>query len=192
MQKENILFIDTTNNFCYVALYKATKLVNSFKIKVNKNVTDIIVDCINKLLIKSKIKPEVLTHLYVNVGPGSFTGCKVGVIIAKVWRIVYPKTRIFVCNSLLLQTKTKPAISIIDAKSNKLYLAVYGKSKIDIKPTCINASDLDKYLSKYRKYKIYRDQVGSMYANFKIHCKNFVEVKSLAKLEPLYLKHPVK
>ncbi len=190
--KNYSLFIDTTNNFCYVALYEATVLKNSIKLKVNKNVTDLIVDSINKLLIKSKVAKSALTHMCVNIGPGSFTGDKVGVIVVKAWKLVYPKIKIKVINSLLLQVKQLPAVSIIDAKSNKLYLAVYSKKKIEVKPCCIQADDLDKYLSKYKNYKVYKNQVDSMYANYKIHLKDFKEIKSLKELEPLYLKHPVK
>ena len=83
MKKEYSLFIDTTNNFCYVALYQATHLVKDTTLKVDKNVTDLIVDSINKLLIKAKIAKSALTHMCVNIGPGSFTGDKVGVIVAK-------------------------------------------------------------------------------------------------------------
>lgn len=190
--KNYSLFIDTTNNFCYVALYEATVLKNSIKLKVDKNVTDLIVDAINKLLIKSKVANSALTHMCVNIGPGSFTGDKVGVIVAKAWKLVYPKIKIKVINSLLLQVKQLPAISIIDAKSNKFYLAVYSKTKTEVKPCCIQADVLDKYLSKYKNYKVYKNQVDSMYAKYKIHLKDFKEVKSLKDLEPLYLKHPVK
>lgn len=192
MKKEYSLFIDTTNNFCYVALYQATHLVKDTKLKVDKNVTNLIVDSINKLLIKAKIAKSALTHMCVNIGPGSFTGDKVGVIVAKAWKLIYPKLCIKTISSLLLQVKKRPAISIINAKSKKLYLAVYGKNKVDIKPCCIDEDKLNKYLSKYKKYQIYRDQVDTMYHNYVAHINDFKEVKSLDDLEPLYLKHPVK
>jgi tRNA A37 threonylcarbamoyladenosine modification protein TsaB len=67
-----------------------------------------------------------LHAIYLNVGPGSFTGNKVGIIIAKTIKLVYPKIIIKIINSLLLQTTdNKSYISIIDAKSNKSYVAVY-------------------------------------------------------------------
>lgn len=192
MSKNYTLFIDTTNNYCYVALYKATNMVGFISLKVDKNVTDLIVDSINKLLISKKVDKLALTHMCVNIGPGSFTGDKVGVIVAKAWKLVNPKLKISVINSLLLQVKNRPAISIIDAKSNKLYLAVYGKNKVDVKPCCIEASSLDKYLKKYKNYNVYQDLVDEMDQNYLIHINDFKEIKSLDDLEPLYLKHPIK
>ncbi|MCQ2956719.1 MAG: hypothetical protein MJ233_02510 [Mycoplasmoidaceae bacterium] len=83
MRKNCTLFIDTTNNYCYLAVSYSCRILNQVKLPVNKNVTDIIVPSINNLLLKAKIKFSDLTHMCVNIGPGSFTGDKVGVTVAK-------------------------------------------------------------------------------------------------------------
>lgn len=191
MKTNYTLFIDTTNNFCYIGLYKSNDLLDYFRLQVNKNVTDIIVDSINKLLINNKVKNEQLTHMCVNVGPGSFTGVKVGVIVAKTWKMWNPKIKISTINSLLLQTTVRPSISVIDAKSKKLYFAIYDKTKVLVKPCLIDASELDKYTKKYKKFTLVQDKIDDMYSNFLLHKKDFKEVKNIDKLEPLYLKNPV-
>ncbi len=187
-----ILFIDTTSNFCYLAIYNDKKLLLYNSIKVNKNVTDIVVDSIGNLLKKQKMSFAQLHAIYLNVGPGSFTGNKVGIIIAKTIKLVYPKIMIKIINSLLLQTiDNKSYISIIDAKSNKSYVAVYKGFKILVSPTIIDNPDLLILYKKYKGFKIIQDRVDYMYKNFVIHFDHFKVVKDITKLEPLYLKQPV-
>ncbi|MCQ2956718.1 MAG: hypothetical protein MJ233_02505 [Mycoplasmoidaceae bacterium] len=103
-----------------------------------------------------------------------------------------PRLTIVTINSLLLQTKdAKPScISVIDAKSNKLYLAVYKNGKEIVAPKLINASDLNKYEKKY-KLPVVKDQTDTMYDNFLLHAKDFEVIQDIKYLEPLYLKNPV-
>lgn len=192
MKKNYTLFIDTTNNYCYIAIGCGCKILREAKLRVNKNVTDVIVPNINTILIEAKVPKSQVTHMCVNIGPGSFTGDKVGVTVAKAWKLFNSKIQIITTNSLLLQTKQeKPnCISVIDAKSNKLYLAVYKTGKEIVKPTLINASDLGKYKSKY-KLPIIKDQTDNMYDNFLLHIKDCNKIQDIKYLEPLYLKNPV-
>ncbi|MCQ2748277.1 MAG: tRNA (adenosine(37)-N6)-threonylcarbamoyltransferase complex dimerization subunit type 1 TsaB [Mycoplasmoidaceae bacterium] len=187
------MLIDTTNNFCYIGLSNGMKVIKEVKLPVNKNVTDIIADAIFDLLAKAKIKPINVNKLVVNIGPGSFTGDKVGVNVVKAWKIFNSKVEIMTINSLLLQTKqVKPnCISVIDAKSNKLYLAVYKNGKEHVKPKLIAKNELNKYLKKYSSLKLVRNKTDYMYDNFLLHKNNFKKVQDIKYLEPLYLKNPV-
>lgn len=187
-----ILFIDSTNNFCYLAIYDNKKILLDYSIHVNKNVTDIIVEQIDNLLKKMQMSFAMLDAIYLDIGPGSFTGVKVGVIIAKTIKLIYPKINIKIISSLLLQTpNNKPYISIIDAKSNKSYIAVYDKSKPLLKPTILNNENLTIFYKKYEKFEIIQDEVNYMYKNFVTHFNHFQKITNIDELEPLYLKQPV-
>jgi len=190
MSKSYSLYIDTTNNYCYAAIYQTKTLINSIKLKVDKNVTDIVVSAIDDLLKQNNVAKEDVDKIFLNIGPGTFTGVKVGVIVAKVWKIVYPDVKIYTSNSLLLQSKELPAVSVIDAKSNKLYIAVYAKDKTILEPTLIDVDQLNNYTG-LDVHKIYRDNVDEMYDNFLLHYDKFELVKDIDKLEPIYLKDPV-
>ena len=77
------LFLDTTNNYCYIVIYLHDKKIAEIKLKVNKNVTDLITVAIKSLFAKAKLGYEDISNIYLNIGPGSFAGIKVGVVIAK-------------------------------------------------------------------------------------------------------------
>ena len=184
------LFIDTCNKFCYVAIYQMKKKIDEIKLITNKNVTDLIIVSIKKLIIKNKIKFEKINAIYVNIGPGSFTGEKVGVVICKAWAIVFPKTKIYTINSLELQIISLPAISIIDAKSNKYYLAVYDFEKTIIKPCIVDQTTKNYLVKKYEKFNYYFEKFSNGYKFF-LQKKNRFKLANINKLEPLYLKKPI-
>lgn len=77
------LFIDTTQNFCNLALINnKNQILDTYQELTNNNMTDIVVEKINYMLNKNKITKSMIDSIYLLIGPGSFTGCRVGYIIA--------------------------------------------------------------------------------------------------------------
>jgi tRNA A37 threonylcarbamoyladenosine modification protein TsaB len=76
------LFIDTTQKKCNLAIFN-NKIIDYISILTNNNLTDLVIEEINKLLKKNKINIKNITSLYLTIGPGSFTGVRIGCIIAK-------------------------------------------------------------------------------------------------------------
>ena len=184
------LFVDTCNKYCYVAIYNTTRKIDEIKLITNKNVTDLITISIKKLITKNKVKFEKIVAIYLNIGPGSFTGEKVGVVICKAWSIVFPKIKIYTINSLYLQAITLPAISIIGAKSNKYYLAIYDLKKTIIKPCLVDQKTKNNLVKKYKNFNYYFEDFGNGYNSF-LQKKNKFKLTNIDKLEPLYLKNPI-
>lgn len=50
--------------------------------KIDSNKTQIILPMIDEILKKHKVKPENLSGIQINTGPGSFTGLRIGLAIA--------------------------------------------------------------------------------------------------------------
>jgi len=79
--KAYVLGIDTTENETAIGL--AGDSVYEIKTWVSfRNQSKELLPNIDKLLSKNKLKPEQLKWVVVNLGPGSFTGLRVGVTVA--------------------------------------------------------------------------------------------------------------
>ena len=190
MNKLCQLFIDTTANFCYVGIYNLKNKIDEIKIKVNKNVTDIIVESIWSLLEKNSLTYENINELYLNIGPGSFTGVRVGVLIAKAWSNINQTINIFAIDSLLLQTTVNNSISIIDAKSNKSYLAIYQNFKPIQAPNIYNNVDIRQIIANHKELIVFENQTDKSYDNFIFHKNHFKPIR-VEDLQPLYIKLPL-
>lgn len=76
------LILDTSDNKKIIVglKIKDKKYIQTKKIASNK--TQIILPMIDKILRKHSLKPEDLSEIRINAGPGSFTGLRVGLAIA--------------------------------------------------------------------------------------------------------------
>lgn len=81
MKKEYIVAIDTTESDTGIGLI-GTDIYDIQTWISYRNQSKELLPKIDKLLRKHKIKPEQLKWVSVNLGPGSFTGLRVGISIA--------------------------------------------------------------------------------------------------------------
>jgi len=76
------LYIDTTDNTKVVVKLKIDNIEFVEEKKVEARSAQLVLPFIDKLLKEHNLKPENLTEIEVNTGPGSFTGIRVGMSIA--------------------------------------------------------------------------------------------------------------
>ena len=78
----NILILDTSDNkkISVGLRINEKKFIQTRKIGSNK--AQIILPMIDRILKKHSLKPEDLSDVRVNAGPGSYTGLRVGLSIA--------------------------------------------------------------------------------------------------------------
>lgn len=183
-----ILFIDTTQKWCVISIISSKKII-CFSQEISfKNTTDILIEKIDYLLKSKNISKKNINKIYFLLGPGSFNGCRMGYIVAKLWGLV-EKIKVYTMNSLLFQLKNGTGISLINAKSNKFYVAIYKNYKEIHKPSLINSNYLNAFIKKYKGFKIYKDYQNFDYKeNILKKIKHFEENINLKKVEPFYLK----
>ncbi len=79
-----ILGIDTSTKLCSVALYDTDKgVLGEINITVPKNHSNVILPMIDQLFSFTTKTIEEVEKIAVGIGPGSFTGIRVGMAIAK-------------------------------------------------------------------------------------------------------------
>lgn len=117
------LFIDVTSRKCILAIYKNFKIHTSIIVDTNNNLTDIIVEHLNDLLKITNLQYQDLEAIYLNTGPGSFTGIRVGAIVAKTICTIFNKIKLFINDSLNIIANGKNDVFVyLDAKGNKSYV----------------------------------------------------------------------
>lgn len=86
------LGIDTSNSPLAIALAKDDNILieETMNLKINHSLTAM--PAIEEMMAKAKITPAELTHIAVAEGPGSYTGVRIGLTIAKTlaWSLKIP------------------------------------------------------------------------------------------------------
>ncbi len=157
-----ILLIDTSLSNLTIAITEENKLLCSKSIKLNKDFSIYTISYIEGALNAVNIKPADIDTIMVFVGPGSFTGTRIGVTIAKVfaWCLNVKIIPISSLKALALSVDNfEYAVSVIDAKSNSYYVAIYNQNyEIIFNEQYISKAELiDKIYELNGKIKIVSD-----------------------------------
>lgn len=186
------LLIDVCTNECVFVVFN-----NHFQDKLiyhtNKNLVDVMNSLLDELLKKNKIKYSNIDKIYVVNGPGSFTGVRAGLNMAKTIISVFNHIQLFTIDSLLA-LNIGNGISIIDAKGDKSYFQA-AKNKQILQPTImIHNNQLEKYINKYKDLSI----VNSLNINIENKINQLLNNLDLFKyqedwlnVEPNYVKEAV-
>ena len=77
------LGLDTTGDWCSVALVDAGKILSFHRQEIGRGHAEILGPMVKEVLAKAHIRPEHIQKLIACTGPGSFTGVRVGLAFAK-------------------------------------------------------------------------------------------------------------
>ncbi len=193
------LFIDTSTETLTVALFKNDTLLSTIQTNSNEH-SKYAMTCVENIINENNIKPKDVSKIMVINGPGSFTGIRIGVTIAKIYA--------WACNINVIPISTLKAyaisnegynyyVPVIDARRNALYAGIYDKSYNSIlEDTYLLKSDLIEKINKLDNVLIIGDTLSDNYkvSDKKIdvlkiynYYKNDVGISS-HKLNPVYLK----
>lgn len=122
------LFIDTSNSFINIYIVKDDSVLVYKNVKTLKDMANTIMPLIRQSFNEVNFDIKDVDKIFVTIGPGSFTGVRVGITVAKTisWSLnidVYPISTLEYLSSI--DTKYSRIIPIIDARRGNVFTAVY-------------------------------------------------------------------
>ena len=123
-----ILYIDTTSSYLYTGIVRDHVLLNEKKELLGHNLSIYALDRVSKMFEEVSLKPEDIDKIIVVNGPGSFTGIRIGVTLAKImaWSLKKEITTITSLEAMARSIQTeKVIVPIIDARRQACYAAIY-------------------------------------------------------------------
>ena len=147
-----ILYIDTSSSYLYAGIVEEQKLLCEVKKEFAQSLSEEAMPEISKLFEKKALKPNDIEKIIVVDGPGSFTGIRIGITIAKVyaWSLNIPITTISALEAMSISTNTKKVrVPMINARRGYVFAAAYDENnEIIIKPKHQKMTDLFEQLKE--------------------------------------------
>lgn len=148
------LFIDTSSFNITVAIIDNDKIVAKYYDRVDDDMASKIFPIIDSLISNINFEIKDINKVYVVNGPGSFTGVRIGVTIAKVLASqlnidIYPISSL----EYMASGTSNNALALIDARRGFVYAGAYDKDLKNIyldqyvKLGSINLSDYSEIVS---------------------------------------------
>lgn len=149
-----ILAIDTTSKICSVALLENDKIIDEINLDSGLTHSENLMPLVKEILEKNQIELKEINLIGVDVGPGSFTGIRIGVAsvkaMAEVWNI--PVASVTSLETLARNVETtNPIVSLIDARNNQVYMGVFDNQYNKIEEYL--ADDINIAIEKIKKYE---------------------------------------
>ena len=214
----NILAFDTSTEKFSISILKNNKIVLNLSKIINKTYSKFLIPILKKSLEKSKLDVKEINYILISLGPGSFTGVRIGIAAAKGLGMPH-KINIsgfnnmdILANSINDNIKEKRIVTIIKSKKSDYYFQVFNSKKKPIKKisffsinnlpsfffkkNIVFSGDLDieliKKIKKKKKIFVYKRKISN--ASLLINLiKKKQHVNTTKSLNPLYVyKHYAK
>lgn len=130
------LFIDSATANLVVAIIINDEIKYIFNKTAGSDMSSIIMPEIKKAFDKADIMPKDLDKIFIVNGPGSFTGIRVGLTVAKTmaWALKIPIVPISSLEVIASGSCDNTNIALIDARRGYVYAGIYDQDLNNIYP----------------------------------------------------------
>ncbi|MDP2929839.1 MAG: tRNA (adenosine(37)-N6)-threonylcarbamoyltransferase complex dimerization subunit type 1 TsaB [Candidatus Omnitrophota bacterium] len=154
-----ILAIDTSTDYLSLAILKGGKVTAKVHKKADRRHSMLLVPTIEKILKKTKLDIGKIDCFAISIGPGSFTGLRIGVTVIKglAYALKKPISSVPTLDVIADNAKSFAGIlcPVLDARKNKVYACLYKSDGKIIKRISkyllLPLEELLKILEKYDK-----------------------------------------
>ena len=123
------LFLNTSSRYLNIAILKDNKVINEKNLELEKDLSALALFEIEKLFKETQLKPNDIDEIYCVDGPGSFTGLRVGITIAKVyaWSLNKKLYKVSSLYTMATSINNDYIIPLIDARRGYVFAGIYDK-----------------------------------------------------------------
>jgi len=163
-----ILGIDTSSKFLNIALSEDKDIIKEESYLLDRKHASWLVPKIKELLRKSRVSINKIDAFIIGLGPGSFTGLRIGVSAIKGFGVASGKPCVGVasidaiaCNA---KENDRDIVPIIDAKRGQVYSAIYRrKGGLVVRLSDYLVLPIDKLISSIKSEAVFLGDGLSLY-----------------------------
>ena len=148
-----ILAVDTSSAICSVALLENDIIVDEINLDNGRTHSENLMPLVDEIISRNNIKIKDIEFIACCVGPGSFTGIRIGVSSIKAIAEVLNVKLASVTSLETLAANVNDAktiVSLIDARNNQVYCGIFDEN-YDLKEEAL-ADDINEVISHIKKY----------------------------------------
>ena len=148
------IYLDSSNTSMSVGLANQDKVIAKTSYEAWQRQSEVMIPELNKLLEDNNISRNDISSVVVCVGPGSYTGVRIAISIAKTINAALG-TPIYTISSLhALKDGSNPSICLINARSKRSYIGVYHNDKCLLEDQILTNDEVLQYIKDHPDYSI--------------------------------------
>ena len=189
------ILLDSSNTNLSVGIARDNLLLDYISYEAWQQQSEFMIPELDKLLKKYNIDKAEISEVVVAKGPGSYTGVRIAITIAKTIATSL-NAKLYAISSLRVQKDCKnPSICLINARSGRSYIGVYIDDQVILDDQIMKNENVMNYIKEHPDYSVcgdvkYLGLEGVQSNNIKemLNLKNIVEPVNPLSLKPVYMK----
>ena len=189
------VLLDSSNTNLSVGIARDNLLLESISYEAWQRQSEYMIPELNKLFEKYNVSQEEIKEVVVAKGPGSYTGVRIAITIAKTIAVSLD-AKLYAVSSLRVQKDGKnPSICLINARSGRSYIGVFEGENVILEDQIMKNEDVLAYISEHPTYSVCGDVA---YLGFETKVSNNIQEMLALKaclnsvnplsLKPVYMK----
>lgn len=190
------VLLDSSNTSLTVALADEKNVIENISYEAWQSQSEYMIPELEKLLDKHSVSKGDIDAVMVTKGPGSYTGVRISITIAKVMAVTL-NIPVYELSSLqVLKHDDEKSLCVINARNGRSYAGVYEGAHVLMKDTILTNDEVKKMLVEHPEYELcgeckylgldsYHADLSSQMLSLKE--ERFICPNALA-LKPVYLK----
>ena len=148
------ILLDSSNTSLTVGLAKDDVLLESISYEAWQTQSEHMIPELDKLLDKYNVERNQISDVVVAIGPGSYTGVRIAITIAKTIAAVLP-VKVYAISSLRCQKDGKnPSICVINARSGRSYFGVYDDDKVLVEDQILTNDKVQEFIAEHKDFVV--------------------------------------
>lgn len=189
------LYLDTSTKFLCIGISKDYEIIDQLQKEAIKQQSELTIPYLQEILQKNQLTLKDIQEVVITIGPGSFTGIRIGMCIGKVLSSI-GKIPLIAISSLNAYAGQGKKIVILDAKGNRVYTGIYQDNQKMIDECVMDIESFLQLRKQYPDYDVVLDSHLISETSEEIHvienmcriAKNSKPVADVDTLVPIYLK----
>lgn len=153
-----LFYIDTSTNYLYTGIVKDNNLLIERKLNLSHDLSTFAIDEVDKMFREVDFDVKDIDKIIVVSGPGSFTGIRIGMTLAKVYAYCLNKEITTITSLDAMKESINYdglIVPIIDARRGYVYAGIYDMDKEVIPNQHISLDKLKLILSGLEKKYVF-------------------------------------
>lgn len=185
------LCIDTAYKYLTCALIEDDQVLSSYSKECFKKQSEEVFSALEQVFTNSGRDKRSIDAICISEGPGSYTGVRIAMSIAKVMGEVLPCNVYKISTLRLYAANRENCMVIMDARASRVYCGIYNKEQVIMEDQAIEIKDVDvkdftvvgdgALVGKENDY----GDIAEAFLKTRLYWE---KVENIAYLEPKYLK----
>ena len=189
------VLLDSSNTNLSVGVARDNLLLECVSYEAWQRQSEYMILELDKLFDKYAITKDDISDVIVAKGPGSYTGVRIAITIAKTIATALDANLYAVSSLRVLKDHAKPSICLINARSGRSYIGVYQDTNTVLEDQIMKNDDALVYIKEHPDYCVcgetkYLDIEGFVSNNIQemLSLKESLDSINPLSLKPVYMK----